>query len=137
MLNVKEYMEDVKLFSGDSKGSGGGAGKPGGTVGNEKPDNQNASTEEELLCIHQQPIVCVNFSISASEPPMIIIRNFVGKLMSWCKDHQVFLNKTGEREQPTCRKDLVEFVDLFQDEGHRVAAHQRHKLGRDGDEARR
>ena len=29
------------------------------------------------------PIVCVAFSISASEPRMMILRNMVGKLMAW------------------------------------------------------
>ncbi len=76
------------------------------------------------------PLVCVAFSISASEPRMMILRNMVGKLMAWCHEHKLFLkdrpwmnkddsksDRAGSLLRPI---DKVSFVDLFQDEGNRV-----------------
>jgi hypothetical protein len=82
------------------------------------------------------PIVCVAFSISASEPRMMILRNLVGKLMAWCHEHKIFLKERPWDKRPEAGGvnrfnirdnskplDKVQFVDLFQDEGNRVGCY--------------
>ena len=116
--NVNESLREGKL---DDVRVG---GKKLSTYFENTDDTKLVETALKGLQKELEPIICVNFSISASEGPMMIIRNLVGKLMSWCKDHQLFLNKAQPKgKYLKCRKDLVEFIDLFQDEGHRVAAY--------------
>lgn len=92
----------------------------------------------------KKPLCLVAFSISASEPRMMVLRNLCGKMMSWiyqrkftlsarptdeCCDHSIENRSVMQRIQ-TQRQieaaqmtEYVEFIDIFTDEGHRVGAY--------------
>lgn len=98
--------------------------------------------------LEKKPLFLCAFSISASEGPMMILRNFCGKLMSWVYQRKFVMvmqnssmddvfaetadpragftkkhhKKNHEIEDATL-KSHAEFVDIFQDEGHRVGAY--------------
>mmetsp|Transcript_8246 Transcript_8246/g.25506 ORF Transcript_8246/g.25506 Transcript_8246/m.25506 type:complete len:1584 (-) Transcript_8246:1211-5962(-) len=105
-------------------------------------DGQNDPTKK--------PLCLVAFSISASEPRMMVLRNMAGKLMSWIYQRKFTLSaragaeaktdaadaQTAEdprsttQRQPTQKEimaatmtEYVEFIDMFADEGHRVGAY--------------
>lgn len=119
----------------------------------------------------KKPLVLVAFSISASEPRMMVLRNFCGKLNSWIHQRKFSLHprsaadaifrddgtprkgdsptnnrdafsdteededddmdffsvtSDGENSNAQMQKNLTEyseFIDIFQDEGHRVGAY--------------
>ena len=107
---------------------------PGVGTDNDPPPPTIENVEEHMNSSpgsfdHNEPIVCVAFSISASEPRMMVLRNMVGKMMAWCKEHKLFL-----KEKPWNRRDddendyetpidKVHFVDIIQDEGNRVGCY--------------
>ena len=74
--------------------------------------------------VQDNPLVFVAFSISASEPRMMVLRNLVGKLMAWCNDQKIFLKprtwQGGEEHKGI--KD-IKFIDMFQDEGNRIGCY--------------
>jgi hypothetical protein len=68
----------------------------------------------------------VAFSISASEPRMMVLRNLVGKLMAWCNDQKIFLKRRPWDERGGSNASLtgkVALIDMFQDEGNRVGCY--------------
>ena len=98
----------------------------------------------------KKPLILVTFSISASEPRMMVLRNFCGKLMSWLNQRKftlmqrnaadaIFGGDNGDVGASTLFDDEddealaadkhleannhAELVDIFQDEGHRVGAY--------------
>lgn len=101
--------------------------------------------EDESL--DKKPLLLCAFSISASEGPMMILRNFCGKMMSWIYQRKfvlilqnsqmddVFSETMDSRGSFRKRKSKdhnaesanlvshVEKIDIFQDEGHRVGAY--------------
>lgn len=91
---------------------------------------------------NKKPLCLVAFSISASEPRMMVLRNMCGKLMSWVYQRKFTLsarsmahvNPSEESEADSLKRkshrlkaatmtEHVEFIDIFSDEGHRVGVY--------------
>ena len=133
--NLEEYMniprEKVTRDSAvleDRAAEASEEAKRSGGDGNNGGDAAKGDDADGVAADH--PLVNVAFSISASEPRMMVLRNLVGKLMAWCKEHKIFL-----KEKPWNRRkvddlhpqkiplDDVIFMDVFQDEGNRVGCY--------------
>ena len=107
-----------------------------GVGADDDPPNPSLENLQEYMdsamIATSKPLVLVAFSISASEPRMMILRNMVGKIMAWCNNRRIFLDKTEpawpsfderDKEYQKSPKDKILFIDVFQDEGHRPGAY--------------
>ena len=80
----------VSMWISFLPGIGRDKSKPPPSLANLEEHINNPSPHESEC---SKSLVCVAFSISASEPRMMVLRNLVGKLMAWCNDQKIFLKR--------------------------------------------
>ena len=83
----------------------------------------NNPSPDEKHAYDKKPLVFVAFSISATEPRMMVLRNLVGKLMAWCNDQKIFLKPRPWQVQTDEKDRQLRLIDMFQDEGNRVGCY--------------
>ena len=85
----------------------------------------NNPSPMEIEWYKAKPLVFAAFSISASEPRMMVVRNLVGKLMAWCNDQKIFLKPRSWQDAWTLiQKDRqIRLIDMLQDEKNRVGCY--------------
>eukprot|EP00634_Sargassococcus_sp_CCMP2135_P009750 CAMPEP_0198653902 /NCGR_PEP_ID=MMETSP1467-20131203/7348_1 /TAXON_ID=1462469 /ORGANISM="unid. sp., Strain CCMP2135" /LENGTH=1651 /DNA_ID=CAMNT_0044389879 /DNA_START=6 /DNA_END=4961 /DNA_ORIENTATION=+ len=130
MTEVEAYMSDTTTNVHQNADVGGG----------KKKNRRNYPVHKT----QKKPLCLCAFGISATEPRMMVLRNFCGKLMSWLSQRKFTLGmrsvdkasifdrdpqrqtvkaKSARELKAATMDSYVECIDIFQDEGHRVGAY--------------
>ena len=94
-----------------------------------RPWIQNVEDAMSAVNLVGKSLFLTSFSITASEPKAIVLRSFVGKVLSWANQNKLFLHKhrRGNYEpQSNCiekNPNRVHMIDVSSEEGHRLGTY--------------